>query len=427
MRNDHVRFARFLAAAGVFTVTAYLANIAFVLWALFAVATLIVFRHNANPLYAISLWFLAPLATPDLATDDVFFLVFLAVVAAIALFDAFKRQRFHTLGKLGIALVIFLDVSLLGLIFSRNLDAALPGILALLVALLAYVYFINVIPFDKSLFHRVAQLLVTMAIVSTVTHAFTALANWMFIGDVIAASTLNVYPHLLAVPFIIHRIRHAELRAPWVVGLFFVAGGVLLSGSYARLFTLTSALLLFVPYWFLPSNRKVKIALIVSGTFALSALFAAFIPFYALCVERLFGAFMPFIDAQLAAMRLGVRSFAQNIIIGVGGLGAAQTLAEEAGETLTGGQSLWVDTATLGLLGVGAFIYLQVRKVLLIARIETSMRYVFFVLFVSVVIIGGAFDAVYYHTGHLLMLLFVLACAERSALTTQARRLTKGM
>ncbi len=425
MHNEQHRFALFLTIAGALTVATYAINIAFVLWTLFAVMTVLVYRHKAHPFYAVSLWFMAPLASPDLTTDAMVFAVFLALIGAVALYDGFKHQRFHTMGKLGLALVIFLDVSLLGLVFSRNVEAALPGILALLVALLAYVYFINVVPYDQSLFHRVTQLLVALALVASLTHVFTALTTWQFIGDVVTASPLHVYPHLLAVPFIVHRIRHATNRAPWVMALVLVSGGVLLSASYARVFTLSSSLLLFVPYWFIPSSRKVKIVLIGTSVLVLSALFTAFVPFYAVWTERVFGAFMPFLEAQVSAMRLGLRSFTYNVIIGVGGLGAAQTIAEETGDTLMGGQSVWVDTATLGVLGIGAFLYLQVRKVLLIAHIETSMRYVFFVLFVSVVIIGGAFDAVYYQTGHLLMLLFVLACAERSALTRRASGLTK--
>ncbi len=415
MYNSRLNFNNYIFLMAVLALLAFIFNLAPVVLALFLLVIAYIIKFNFSPWYTLVLLFLAPLTTPNVQVDDVFMIGFYIIAAIVLLYDAFKQKRFVRLGKLAIPLILFLDVSIIGLFVARQWIDALEGALLMGIVLLAYVYFVNVIRYEKDMFERLTRLIIAVAILSTIQSILVALIEFRQIQAVIEQSVMSVYPHLIAIPLVVYHIRHSQARSFWIMVFFMLAGGIILSFSYARIFTLMMMVMFFVPYWFLRSTRKGKILAFVSITLVSSMIVSLIVPFYGVIIDQLSDRLIEYIEVQLAAMRVGLSTFTSNILLGTGGLRTTQQVMEEAGQALGTYQNIFLETASLGIIGLLAFLYLQVKKVTLLVRVERGLRYVLMVLFISTVFVGGLFEAVYYALPHLLLLFLVLATAEISA------------
>lgn len=412
----------------IFTLTfvSYVYELNLLALAVFLIVALITIYKTDNILYLISLFLFIQMSTTVIRDDtQITTIVGLSILPVIIL-DFIKYRKIKSIGALGLPLIIFIDASLVSLFNAESLFVGFVGVILMASIFVLYVYFINTLPAKEETFSMIAKIFLALSSLVTLQMVYIAINLDLPLIEIISRRMIDlgweninivVYPNLFAIPMVSYLLLKARFKLPYLMILTWIIIGISLTLSRSSLLSVAVYITLLVPYVMYQSQKRILFLFEIMIFTVISSLavqyietnYQLFSDYYAAINDR---EWLRFTD-RLELAKIGFEVFKDFPIIGTGGLFSSRFVLEDYGFNAINYHNTFVQTLTLGTLGVIAFIYLQVKKLILVIKIDPVKRYIILVLLFVTIVVNGMFQPMYYYATYMFYLFLVLASVEK--------------
>lgn len=424
--NKTLKFDLYLGFVFLLTFLSYHYALNMLALALFLLVAVVTIYKTDNIIYLISLLFFIQMSTTIIRDDTEITTIFgLSLLPVLAL-DFIKHRKLTSIGALGLPLILFIDASLVSLFNAESLFVGFVGVILMASIFVLYVYFINTLNPSKETFEMIAKLFLALASLVTLQMVVVAINLERPLIEIISRRMIDlgweninivVYPNIFAIPLASYLLLKARFKMPYLIALTWVIIGISLTLSRSSLLSVAIYLVLLIPYVFVKSPYKLSflseiILFVLISSFAAYHIednYQLFTDYYEAINSRDWFRVTDRLDLAIA----GLNAFKDTPLIGTGGLFSSRFVLEDYGFNAINYHNTFIQTLTLGTLGIIAFIYLQIKKFLLVIKIDPIKRYIVLVLLFVTIIVNGMFQPMYYYATYMFYLFLVLASVEK--------------
>ena len=342
----------------------------------------------------------------------------------LLIIDSIKNRKFTKLGYLFYPLVALNIASIITIFNAPDTFSWFAGFVQTLITLVLYVYFVNTLDKKEDNIANIGKILMYAGMVVTfeMLHFLhvsekEVLLNIMRRYINLGWENLNViiYSNILAIPFIGYLVIKSKIKIPYMIFAVVNILGIMLTLSRSSLLTLAIVVTLMIPVILVKeSNKK---SLIIQGVIFLTILFVVgyyleertYVTGY---LDSLFGRdIFKFSDREALLIRAW-EMFKAHPIIGSGGLYTSRIYLEEF--NAKNYHNTIAQVSTLGIIGLGTFVYLFVEKTRLIINKKTDAKWFILIMIYATAFINGSLQPMYFYTSYLIFIFMTLAAIEKS-------------
>lgn len=346
---------------------------------------------------------------------------YLAILPVIGT-DFVLNRRFRRYGALSVPILLLVLAAAISMLNSPYFFIGLNGFLILFGTYAAYLYLINTLEAKEDLLEKTAYFFAALSVIVFVQLGLLAYQSPLPIYETIRMRDMNfawiantevIYMNLLAMPLAGYLLVKKRFHLPFFGLLAMNLAATVAVFSRPAIMSALVILAATMAYAFLKSRRKPFFIgeLTVFLIIVLGALYV---------VDMEYGLIRnlarDLLRTNLTDIRLLIRPiwFAYYIIldnplIGTGGIVSTEALQRlnDAGHDHYA--NVFLQTLTMGVIGLAAFCYLLFHKVRLFLKAGSAIRFFAFLLLLVTLFVQGVFEPMYYH--HLFILGFFLLIA----------------
>ncbi len=357
----------------------------------------------------------------DIRTTTVYIIIF----TVLLVFDVLYNRKINKLGKLFYPLLGLVVVSIITGLNAPSLFIWFAGFIQLFAVLVIYVYFVNTTQEPKEdLMLKASKLFLYASVIITLEMLFVISQHSLAPLEVISRRKINlgweninvvIFTNIIAIPLITNIILKSKYKAYYMVLAIVAALGIFLTLSRSSVLTLIVFLAFMVPYMFYKSKKRVN--LLLQGLIALGLLAIAVIILeqngtISGYFDALFGRELLAYDDRFELIVIAWDTFKSHWLIGSGGIYASRHYLIEHGAKNY--HNVIAQVSTLGIMGLGVFVWLFVEKVkLILSKKNTWKRVVLLLVFVTA-FVNGWVQPMYFYITYTIYLVMILAIYENS-------------
>lgn len=380
----------------------------------------IVLRKDVTYLIAIPVFL--QMSTSGLLGDPKKTTIYTILFVALVIFDFFYNRKPKTLGKMFVPILILIGASILTGINTIDAWGWFVGIYQVGTILFVYLYFLNTTYDDpKTYLTRISKMFLYAGVLVTFELLYVInssdfepiLAIQRRIGVGWENINVAIYANIFSVILVTNIIQNSKYKVYYMALAILSATGILLSLSRSSILTLGVFLVFIIPYIIFKSNKRVNliiqgISILIILTFTLwilerNGLVSGYL-------ETLIGRDFFSFENRTVLLEVAWKQFKMHPIFGTGGIYISRYYLTEFG-TMNYHNTI-AQISTLGLVGIGAFIYFFVVKTKIILSKNTEWKWIIFTLVYVTAFVNGWFQPMYFYTTYLLYLFIVLSIYE---------------
>lgn len=373
--------------------------------------------------YIIPIPFFVQMSFSDLRDNATVTAIYTTVFVVIIAIDMIKNRRVSKLGYLSIPLLILVFGSVFTHINGVDLTSTFYGFMQIASVFGLYFYFVNTIQKDDKNYEKISKLLMYMSVLITMEMMYFIYESGDLAITMIRQRRINlgwenlniiIYSNIMSIPLIAYLVSKAKIKLPYMFFALVSVLGILLTLSRSSIFTLGVFIVLLVPVLLI--IEKNKMSLIIQGL-----LFIAFLSFGAWYIETNYALITEYIEAfqsrdltyfddRLAILKISLEQFKMHPIFGSGGLYSSRF--HLGGDGAINYHNTIAQASTLGIIGLGGFVYLFVKKTRLIMLSNSSFKWFALILIYVTAFVNGMLQPMYFYTTYMVFVFLVLAVIE---------------
>ncbi len=343
-------------------------------------------------------------------------------VGALLVLDIVWNRRIVKIGVMTYPLGIFSILGLLTFINSPDYLMSFEGWIQTSILITIYVYLVNAFDDDETNFSHIAKLFMYLSMLIT----FEMI---QFIGsqelepiDVIRRRLINlgdknlnllIYANLVSIPLIGYLILKSKLKIIYMFLGLISATGILLTLSRSSIVTLGVYILLIVPLiYFLEKDKK---NLIIQGVifFVILAGILLTLEYYNFVsdyLSTLFARDLTYYDDRYELIEVAWTQFKEYPIFGSGGVYISKYYLELLGPISY--HNIFAQTSTLGLLGLGALVYMFYVKTKMIYSKNNDFIWFVLILIYVTAFVNGMVQPMYFNSSYMNFIFIIIASID---------------
>lgn len=416
-------FDVYMAMLVIITLFSYVFHLQLFLAIVVCIALPILIFKKSSIVYLIPLLFILKMSISSYSEYSGYRMYYSLIVATFLIFDFFKNRKLHKFGRLAIPFILLIVASILSAFFGPSLMSGAMSVYMMGLFFAAYLYFVNTLKKDDMI--NVIKVLLYFSILITSEHIYLIFIDGTFPESFISRANLRigwaninfaVFVNLIALPLVAYLIIITKKNYYYMYGFLFVVFGILLTRSRSANITLLVILILLIPivlYYADSKRRLIRNAAIVLFTVAIGI--APFI--YNGMIEEFFKVIISreFVldDARIEIFKVGWDQFLKYPVFGSGGIYSSRVYLDEFGPNNY--HNILLQTLTLGIAGLAAFIYLWFEKIKLLFRSVNKYKWFVLVMLLTTTFVNGLVQPVYYNMNYSIYMLLVVASFEVAA------------
>lgn len=416
------QYETFIISLAVLTYLSYIGLIQTVFIPFLIALTFLCILLRKDVTYLIPIPVFLQMSTPSLMGNAKLTTIYIVIFVVLVIFDFLYNRKPQKLGKMFIPILILLGASVITGVNTVDAWGWFVGIYQVGTMLFVYLYFLNTTTDKPDLYLRqmakmflYAGVLVTFEIFHVI--AVSELDPLLVIRGRVELGWENpnviIYANMFSVILVTNVIRNSKYKVYYMALAIISAMGILLTLSRSSILTLAVYLLFVIPFIIVKSKRRVN--LIIQGVSALLILTIVLLllernglvsGYY----ETLMGRDLFHFDDRGPLLEVAWEQFKLHPIFGSGGIYISRYYLTDFG-TMNYHNTI-AQVSTLGLVGIGAFIYFFIEKTKIILSKHTEWKWVVFTLIYATAFVNGWFQPMYFYVTYVLYLFIILSIYE---------------
>jgi len=373
--------------------------------------------------YIIPIPFFMQMSFSDLRDNVQVTTIYTVIFTILIILDMVRNRKISKKGYLTLPLLILLGGSVVTHINSPDLFTTFAGFMQVFSVLGLYLYFINTVKKDSNNYIIVSKLLMYISVLVTLEMLYfiydsgdLAITIIRSRGIDLGWENLNViiYSNLVSIPLIAYLITKTKYKLPYMILAAVSLLGIFLTLSRSSIFTAGVFVVLLVPTMFITDKRRTS--LIINGLI-FTAITSAIIYFseskYGIIseyIEAFQSRDLTYFDDRLRILKISFEQFKLHPIFGSGGLYSSRIHLLET--SALNYHNTIAQASTLGLVGLGGFIFLFFRKTKMIMLSKSSFKWYLLILIYVTAFVNGMLQPMYFYTTYMIFIFLILAVLE---------------
>lgn len=397
----------------------YFVNIIIPLFILFGLVAIFTRR---SVVYMLPIIFFMEMVYRDLNDISNIVSVYTFTVGALVVIDLVWNRRIVKKGVMTIPLVIFSILGLITFINSPDYLISFEGWIQTSILIVIYIYLVNAFEDNEINFAHISKLFMYLSLLITFEMIHFVSSQDIEPIDVIRRRLINlgnknlnlvIYANIVSIPLIGYLIMKSRIKIVYMFFALISAVGIFLTLSRSSIATLGVYILLIVPLIILLEKDK-KNLLIQGVTFILLVsgllFFLEQYDFVSDYFSTLFGRDFTNYDSRYELIEVAWTQFKEYPIFGSGGVYISKYYLESFGPISY--HNIFAQASTLGILGLGALIYIFFVKTKMILSKNSDFIWFALILIFATSFVNGMLQPMYFNSSYMNFIFIIIASID---------------
>ncbi len=390
---------------------------------IFIVIGLFIIIKKIDVVYLIPLPIYIHMSSPALNGNVKTTIIYVTIITILGVVDLIRNRKLTMKGRLFWPLVFLSVASIITCINGPDLFISFAGFFQIVSILCFYLYFLNTLDKNTDNLQHISKILMYASVLVTFEMVYYMMQSDLTIIEIIRSRSIDlgweninvvIFVNLMAIPLIAYLITISKFKLYYMLVAIITVVGILLTLSRSSILSVGVYALVLVPVIIIYDKDRMKlliqvlllVAVLVIGVYYLEQ--SAIISDYIL---TLFERDLLHYDDRLELLVEAWNQLKLHPIFGSGGIYSSRYYLSEFGSLNY--HNTIAQVSTLGLVGIGGFIWLFVAKFKMIFQAKHLFKWYLFILIIVTAFINGMVQPMYFYVVYLMYLFLILAAYEK--------------